>query len=147
MAETGSPAASWVPRADGSGFGVEHLPYGVIRGPNSNPRPAVRIGDQALAPALLAEAGLLDAVNAATAPDGDPEAAELRPDRGVSRSCPVGASQLSRDLAAPPRIPCKAAPGRSACGCRFSRETERIFERRSFLFEENPAVKGVSVLR
>jgi fumarylacetoacetase len=62
MAETGSPAVSWVPRADGSGFGVEHLPYGVIRRPNADPLPAVRIGNQALVLATLAEAGLLDAV-------------------------------------------------------------------------------------
>jgi fumarylacetoacetase len=62
MAEADSPEACWVPRADGSGFGIEHLPYGVIRRPAADPRPAVRIGDQALGLAPLAEAGLLDAV-------------------------------------------------------------------------------------
>jgi fumarylacetoacetase len=62
MADTGSPAASWVPRAAGSSFGIEHLPYGVIRHPNADPLPAVRIGNQALALATLAEAGLLDSV-------------------------------------------------------------------------------------
>jgi fumarylacetoacetase len=71
MAETGSRAASWVPRADGSGFGVEHLPYGVIRRPDADPRPAVRIGDQALELAPLAEAGLLDAAESETGAASD----------------------------------------------------------------------------
>jgi fumarylacetoacetase len=52
----------------GPGFGIEHLPYGVIRVPGGSPRPAVRIGDRALALAPLAEAGLLDSVA------GDPAA-------------------------------------------------------------------------
>jgi fumarylacetoacetase len=52
---------SWVPGADGSGFGIEHLPYGVVRRPEGPPRPAVRIGEHALELALLAEAGLLAA--------------------------------------------------------------------------------------
>jgi fumarylacetoacetase len=53
---------TWVPGADGSGFGIEHLPYGVIRVGGASPRPAVRIGDQALLLAPLATAGLLDSV-------------------------------------------------------------------------------------
>jgi fumarylacetoacetase len=51
---------SWVPGADGSGFGIEHLPYGVIRQPGGTPRVAVRIGEHALELAPLAEVGLLD---------------------------------------------------------------------------------------
>ena len=50
---------SWVPGADGSGFGIEHLPYGVIRPPGESPRVAVRIGDWALDLAEVVEAGLL----------------------------------------------------------------------------------------
>jgi fumarylacetoacetase len=54
---------SWVPGADGSGFGIEHLPYGVIRrageSPRELPRVAVRIGDWALDVAEVLEAGLL----------------------------------------------------------------------------------------
>ncbi len=53
---------SWVPGADGSGFGIEHLPYGVVRVRGGVPRPAVRIGDRALMLAPLAAAGLLDPV-------------------------------------------------------------------------------------
>jgi fumarylacetoacetase len=53
---------TWVPDADGSGFGIEHLPYGVIRARGGSPRPAVRIGDRALVLAPLAAAGLLDEV-------------------------------------------------------------------------------------
>jgi fumarylacetoacetase len=58
----GERLGSWVPQADGSGFGIEHLPYGVIGVRGGHPRPAVRIGDQALVLAPLAEAGLLDSV-------------------------------------------------------------------------------------
>jgi fumarylacetoacetase len=53
---------AWAPGADGSGFGIEHLPYGVIRARGGSPRPAVRIGDGGLLLAPLAAAGLLDSV-------------------------------------------------------------------------------------
>jgi fumarylacetoacetase len=53
---------TWVPGADGSGFGIEHLPCGVIRARGGSPRPAVRIGDRGLVLAPLAAAGLLDSV-------------------------------------------------------------------------------------
>jgi fumarylacetoacetase len=56
-----SARGSWVPGADGSGFGIEHLPYGVIRrADRPEPGVAVRIGDSALDLVALAEAGLLD---------------------------------------------------------------------------------------
>jgi fumarylacetoacetase len=58
----GQTLGTWVPGADGSGFGIEHLPLGVIRAGGGRPRPAVRIGDRALVLAPLAEAGLLDSV-------------------------------------------------------------------------------------
>jgi fumarylacetoacetase len=50
---------SWVPDADGSGFGIENLPYGVVRSPGEAARVAVRIGDHALDLAAVADAGLL----------------------------------------------------------------------------------------
>jgi fumarylacetoacetase len=50
---------SWVPGADGSGFGIEHLPYGIVRRAGEAPRMAVRIGGLALDLAALGEAGLL----------------------------------------------------------------------------------------
>ncbi|MEA2196927.1 MAG: fumarylacetoacetase, partial [Solirubrobacteraceae bacterium] len=50
---------SWVPGADGSGFGIEHLPYGVIRRASESPRVAVRIGAWALDVAEVVEAGLV----------------------------------------------------------------------------------------
>jgi fumarylacetoacetase len=50
---------SWVPGAEGSGFGIEHLPYGVIRRAGEAPRVAVRIGGHALDLAALADSGLL----------------------------------------------------------------------------------------
>jgi fumarylacetoacetase len=50
---------SWVPVPEGSGFGVNNLPYGVAARPGRPPRPVVRIGDHALELETLAEAGLL----------------------------------------------------------------------------------------
>ena len=53
---------SWVPDADGSGFGIENLPYGVVRSSGEAGRVAVRIGDHALDLAAVANAGLLPAL-------------------------------------------------------------------------------------
>src|SRR5215211_5533189 len=51
---------SWVEGADGSGFGLENLPFGAVaRGGDGPARPAVRIGGHALILEPLAEAGLL----------------------------------------------------------------------------------------
>ena len=49
---------SWVPRADGSGFPAEHLPYGVVSTDGGPPRVGVRIGDQVLDLARLAADGV-----------------------------------------------------------------------------------------
>lgn len=56
---------TWVPGAAGSGFDVDHLPYGVVRGAITDDvrRPAVRVGDYALDLAALADAGLLEAAD------------------------------------------------------------------------------------
>ena len=50
---------SWVPGADGSGFGLENLPFGAIARPGEPPRLAVRIGEHALLLSGLADGGLL----------------------------------------------------------------------------------------
>jgi fumarylacetoacetase len=50
---------SWVEGADGSGFGLENLPFGAVALHDGPARPAVRIGDHALILQPLAEAGLL----------------------------------------------------------------------------------------
>ena len=52
-------AGSWVPGADGSGFGIENLPYGVVRRGGAAPLTAVRIGAFALDLAAVAGTGLL----------------------------------------------------------------------------------------
>jgi fumarylacetoacetase len=53
-------AATWVPGADGSGFGVDNLPYGVVRPRDGGEaRPAVRVGDHALDLRALERAGAL----------------------------------------------------------------------------------------
>jgi fumarylacetoacetase len=60
---------SWVPGAEGSGFGIAHLPYGVVA-VDGVPRPAVRIGDFALDLARLsADLGAADLL---AAPDLNP---------------------------------------------------------------------------
>jgi len=51
---------SWVPVPDGSGFGIAHLPYGVVSLAGSAPRPAVRIGDHVLPLPNLAAHRLLE---------------------------------------------------------------------------------------
>jgi fumarylacetoacetase len=50
---------SWVRDADGSGFGIENLPYGVVRRRGEAARVVVRIGGYALDLAAIADAGLL----------------------------------------------------------------------------------------
>ena len=50
-------ASSWVEGADGSGFGAEHLPYGVFATGGDPPRVGVRIGDRVLDLARAAAAG------------------------------------------------------------------------------------------
>ena len=50
---------SWVPGADGSGFGLENLPFGAVARAGEPPRAAVRIGAHALLLHPLARAGLL----------------------------------------------------------------------------------------
>ena len=53
------PATSWVDGADGSGFDVDHLPYGVFTTPDEEPRVGVRVGDHVvdLAPVAAASSG------------------------------------------------------------------------------------------
>jgi fumarylacetoacetase len=51
---------SWVPQAEQTGFGISHLPYGVVV-LDGKRRPAVRIGDHALDLAGVEAAGPLDA--------------------------------------------------------------------------------------
>jgi fumarylacetoacetase len=50
---------TWVPGAEDSGFGIEHLPYGVIGRAGEAPAVAVRIGEFVLDLASLVDAGLL----------------------------------------------------------------------------------------
>lgn len=52
---------SWVAGADGSGYGLSHLPYGVVM-VDGHPVPAVRIGDHALDLRACHRAGLLPGV-------------------------------------------------------------------------------------
>ncbi|MER5458171.1 fumarylacetoacetase [Micromonospora sp. NPDC002389] len=50
---------SWVTGAEGSGYGVHHLPYGVFRVGSGEPRIGVRVGDLVLDLAGAEEAGLV----------------------------------------------------------------------------------------
>jgi fumarylacetoacetase len=59
----GVTLTSWVPGADGSGFGLENLPFGVVKREPARTHPAwpaVRIGNFALGLRDLIETGLLD---------------------------------------------------------------------------------------
>ena len=53
---------TWVTGAEGSGYGLAHLPYGVISHAGGHQELAVRIGDQVLSLARLHDLGLLDGV-------------------------------------------------------------------------------------
>ncbi len=55
-----SPAQTWVPGAAGSGFDVDHLPFGVFARSGEDPRVAVRIGDQVLDLSIVAAADMVD---------------------------------------------------------------------------------------
>jgi fumarylacetoacetase len=62
---------SWVPGAAGTGFDIDHLPYGVIVGEDGRPRCAVRIGDFALDLDAVEAAGLVLAADSLRAPNLD----------------------------------------------------------------------------
>jgi fumarylacetoacetase len=62
---------TWVPAAAGTGFGIDHLPYGVIVGEDGRPRCAVRIGEFALDLDAVETAGLVLAANSLRAPNLD----------------------------------------------------------------------------
>jgi fumarylacetoacetase len=62
---------TWVPGAAGTGFDIDHLPYGVIVGEDERPRCAVRIGDYALDLDAAEEAGLVLAADSLRAPNLD----------------------------------------------------------------------------
>jgi fumarylacetoacetase len=53
---------TWVSGAQDSGYGSDHLPYGVVSHEGGHREIAVRIGDQALSLRRLHDAGLLDGV-------------------------------------------------------------------------------------
>ena len=54
---------TWVAGAEASGFGLENLPYGIVRRAGEPPRPAVRIGDYALELAHVLEGEAAGAPN------------------------------------------------------------------------------------
>lgn len=62
---------TWVPGAAGTGFGIDHLPYGVIAGEDRRPRCAVRIGDFALDLDATEAAGLVLAAGSLRGPNLD----------------------------------------------------------------------------
>jgi len=53
---------TWVEGAEDGGYGVQHLPYGVVSHERGHCEVAVRIGEQALSLRRLHDAGLLDGV-------------------------------------------------------------------------------------
>ncbi len=69
-------ATSWVPGADGSGFGIENLPYGSVALPDGGRALVVRIGEQVVHLGELERAGLLEGLGA---PARTFDAADLGP--------------------------------------------------------------------
>src|SRR4051812_50051430 len=111
-------AATWVPGAQGSGFDVDNLPYGVVRPPGGDARPAVRVGAHALDLRALGRAGALpEAAGAFEAPDlnaflapGPPAWSAVRaPPRALlphpAQRPPPPAPPAPRPAAAPPPRP------------------------------------------
>jgi fumarylacetoacetase len=62
---------SWVPGAAGSGYGIDHLPYGVVVPGDGGPRCAVRIGDYALDLSRAEQAELILAAGSFERPNLD----------------------------------------------------------------------------
>ncbi len=71
---------SWVEVPDGSGFGLENLPYGAVSSDDTPPRPAVAIGGQALSLLETARTGLLDEAFRSAGVTTEPVAVFDRPD-------------------------------------------------------------------
>ena len=88
-------ADSWAPVPDGSGFGWDNLPYGVIARKGRPPRPAVRVGDHALDLDALATAGLLPDV-----PQGTFAASDLNGFLGLGRDAWSATRARLRELLA-----------------------------------------------
>ncbi|MDI6909390.1 fumarylacetoacetase [Nocardioides sp.] len=99
--------SSWVPGADGSGFGVDHLPYGVFSRPGEEPRVGVRIADQVLDLAPVAAAEMLDVHRVLEARSLNPLMAEGRRVRESVRAWVVGllSDESERDLVEPHLVP------------------------------------------
>ena len=60
MTSRATNTATWVEGAAGSGFDVDHLPYGVFARSGEHPRVAVRIGDFVLDLSIVAAADMVD---------------------------------------------------------------------------------------
>jgi fumarylacetoacetase len=106
---------SWVPVPEGSGFGLDNLPYGLIRRRGDRPRASVRIGDHALDLAAVADAGLFGDIGL---PDGVFHAPALNEFLGLGRPAwsAVRArliellSQGNRELHDSPRFAMRSLP-------------------------------------
>ena len=57
---TTAPTPTWLEGAAGSGFDVDHLPFGIFARSGERPRVAVRIGDFALDLSVVAAADMVD---------------------------------------------------------------------------------------
>ncbi|MBI2242426.1 MAG: fumarylacetoacetase [Nocardioides sp.] len=98
---------TWVPGAAGSGFDVDHLPYGVFSRPGEEPRVGVRIGDQVLDLAPVAAAEMLDVHRVLEEPSLNALMAEGRRVRESVRTWVTGllSDEAERDLVEPHLVP------------------------------------------
>ncbi|ABL80181.1 MULTISPECIES: fumarylacetoacetase [unclassified Nocardioides] len=98
---------TWVPGAAGSGFDVDHLPYGVFSRAGEEPRVGVRIGDQVLDLAPVAAAEMLDVHRVLEERSLNALMAEGRRVRESVRAWVTGllSDEAERDLVEPHLVP------------------------------------------
>jgi len=103
-----TPAStSWVPGAAGSGFDVDHLPFGVFTHDDEPPRVGVRIGDQVVDLAPVAAGDMLEISHVFEAPSLNPLLELGRPAWRSVRSWLTGllTDETERDLVEPHLVP------------------------------------------
>ena len=99
---------TWVPDAAGSGFDVDHLPYGVFAVGDDAPRVGVRIGDYVLDLAPVAASDLMSEVELLAAPTLGPLLAAGRPTWTALRGwlTAVLTDRSERSAVEPHLVPC-----------------------------------------
>jgi fumarylacetoacetase len=98
---------SWVEGAAGSGYDIDHLPYGVFTHEGESPRVGVRIGDQVIDLAPVAAGDMLEVSHVFEAPSLNPLLELGRPAWQSVRGWLTGllTDEIERDLVEPHLLP------------------------------------------